>query len=138
MNAKTRELEALYAQLAQLSRTRIDTSPGSAARVRAAQRWLSDQCALWTFCDNAACLRACRCRGRGLGRYRCHRLGVPRVPDGAIAGMRICLDAHFAREDPLSVRGERRRAIDALIAWRRRLGLTPLPLGSSHSARRMS
>lgn len=124
MNAETRELEALYAKLAQLSRTRIGASPDAAARVRTAQRWLSDQYALWMFCDNASCLRAYRCRGRHVA---CYRFNMNRVPDGAITGMRVCLDAHFAGEDPLMLRGERRRAVDALIAWRRRFGLPDLP-----------
>lgn len=131
MKAETRELEALYVQLAQLSRTRVGASPGAAARVRAAQRWLSDQYALWLFCDHAACRRACRCRGRGVA---CYRSTMDRVPADAVAGLRICLAAQAAGGDPLMLLGEHRRAVDALVAWRRRLGLPPLPASAPVSA----
>ncbi|AXK80088.1 hypothetical protein DW352_05900 [Pseudolabrys taiwanensis] len=138
-NAKTNAaLDELYDGLVRVTRTAIDqlerklnappppvTVPFSDdPDVCAARRWLSDHYALWLFCDNAACLRACRCRGRHVA---CYRFTMDRVPDDAIAGMRLCLDAHVAGEDPLKLRGEQRRAIDALIAWRRRFGLTPLP-----------
>lgn len=131
-------LDELYDRLVRLTRTAIENlerkldappAPVTVAfsddpAVCAARRWLSDQYALWMFCDNASCLRAYRCRGRHVA---CYRFNMDRVPDGAITGMRLCLDAHVAGEDPLTLRGERRRALDALIAWRQRFGLTPLP-----------
>lgn len=99
--------------------------------VCAARRWMSDQFALWMFCENAGCMRAGRCRGRYVA---CYRHDMDRVPDDAFDGLKFCLAAREAGEDPLTLRGERGRCIAALVDWRRRFGLHALPTRASLAA----
>lgn len=127
LRAANMMLDALERQLAPPSPPRqipFSDDPG----VRAARRWLSDQFALWLFCDNANCLRARCCRGRHVA---CYRYEMDRVPDDVGAGLDVWVKAYSGGIDAATLRGERGKHIAAFMDWRLRFGLDALPTRES-------